>query len=42
VHDQALSASERAAGCRPVLCAEDFATLTERISEQDKLRAQLA
>ena len=40
-HDQALSASEVAAGCRPVLYAEDFATLAERISEQDRLRAQL-
>ena len=41
VHDQALSESEVAAGCRPVLYAEDFAALTERIGEQDKLRAQL-
>lgn len=41
VHDQALSASELAAGCRPVLYAEDFAALAERISEQDRLRAQL-
>jgi hypothetical protein len=41
VHDQALSASELAAGCRPVLYAEDFAVLAERISEQDRLRAQL-
>jgi hypothetical protein len=40
VHDQALSASELAAGCRPVLYAEDFEALSERISEQDKLRAQ--
>jgi hypothetical protein len=42
VHDQTLSASELAAGCRPVLFAEDFAALAERISEQDRLRAQLA
>jgi hypothetical protein len=42
VHDQALSESEVAAGCRPVLYAEDFAVLTERISEQDRLRAQVA
>jgi hypothetical protein len=42
VHDQTLSASELAAGCRPVLYAEDFAALAERISQQDKLRAQLA
>ena len=41
VHDQALSASEVAAGCRPVLFAEDFAALAERISQQDKLRARL-
>ena len=41
VHDQALSASEVAAGCRPVLYAEDFAALAERISEQNRLRAQL-
>ena len=41
VHDQALSASEVAAGCRPVLYAEDFEALAERISQQDKLRAQL-
>lgn len=41
VHDQALSASELAAGCRPVLYAEDFAALAERITEQDRLRAQL-
>jgi hypothetical protein len=41
VHDQALSASELAAGCRPVLYAEDSAALAERISEQDRLRAQL-
>jgi hypothetical protein len=41
VHDQALSASELAAGCRPVLYAEDFEALAERISEQDRLRAQL-
>ena len=41
VHDQALSASEVAAGCRPVLYAEDYEALAERISEQDKLRARL-
>jgi hypothetical protein len=41
VHDQALSAGELAAGCRPVLYAEDSAALAERISEQDRLRAQL-
>jgi len=42
VHDQALSASELEAGCRPVLYAEDFAALAERISQQDRLRSQLA
>ena len=41
VHDQALSPGELAAGCRLVLYAEDFATLTGRICEQDKLRGQL-
>jgi hypothetical protein len=41
VHDQTLSANELAVGCRPVLYAADFAALAERISQQDRLRAQL-